>query len=127
MKKLLLAIALIAPLTAQAGDFEASERMFQSVLDMCKQRQENVTNIGKILSRGILHTGKLADTAKFNQHNKSVIFATGKALNDGKNLSSYYRHCVIDMVNSIDELGKLNNSQMQEAIKDIAVKAFNKF
>lgn len=126
MKKLLLAIAFIAPLAAQAGDFEASERMFQTVLDMCKQRQENVTNIGKILSRGILNTEKLADTAKFNQHYKSVILATGKALNDGKNLSSYYRHCVIDTLNAVDDLGKLNNSQMQEAINDIAVKAFNK-
>ena len=93
MKKLLLAIALIAPLTAQAGDFEASERMFQSVLDMCKQRQENVTSIGKILNMGTFTVEKLAGTAKFNEHNKSVILATGKALNDGKNLSSYYRYC----------------------------------
>jgi hypothetical protein len=126
MKKLILAMALSAPLSAQAGEFEATERMFQAVLDVCKQRQENATNIGKILSRGILNTEQLADTAKFNQHYKSVILATGKALNDGKNLSSYYRHCVIDMVNAIDDLGKLNNSQMQEAINDIAVKAFDK-
>jgi hypothetical protein len=126
MKKLILAMALSAPLSAQAGEFEATERMFLTVMDMCKQRQLNIINTEKMLSRHNITANQLADKFKGNPHNKSVLIATGKAIDERKALSSYYRYCVTDIINSVDDLSKLDPVKMQDEINKIALGVFDK-